>query len=170
MKKLYLFLFLLMMICISKFSSAQCTPSFTWLQTANNVIQFTNTTTDAYSTSGFEWHFPDYHYDTSSIAVDTFNVPGTYNVCLYYFDSFNNCNASYCDSVTVTGVLICNLSAWGDIYYYSSCDTCADGFLLAVGVDGTSPYTYLWTPSNQTSQYISNLLSGTYTVTDRKST
>ena len=95
--------------------------------------------------------------------VDTFYIPGTYQVCLLYFDSFNDCNGTYCDSIHVTGNLICHVPI-GTSVERATCSTCADGAANAVAEGGIPPYSYLWTPSNQTTQYISNLLPGNYTV------
>src|ERR1700722_18313646 len=97
-----LIILLTMGLCTTK-THAQCHPSFTWTQTANNVISFTNTTTGAYPTSGHSWTFPNYFADdTAANPIDTFEIPGAYEVCLNYFDSFNDCNATYCDSIHVT--------------------------------------------------------------------
>ncbi|HXH17550.1 MAG TPA: SprB repeat-containing protein, partial [Chitinophagales bacterium] len=52
-----------------------------------------------------------------------------------------------------------------------SCNGLADGFANAIVSGGTPPYQYLWTPGNATTQSISGLTVGTYTVqvTDARS-
>ncbi len=46
----------------------------------------------------------------------------------------------------------------------ASCSTCADGGASATVSGGTSPYTYAWTPSGKTTQSVTGLLPGQYTV------
>lgn len=47
----------------------------------------------------------------------------------------------------------------------ASCGTVCDGVATTNPSGGTAPYTYLWTPSGQTTQTASNLCAGFYTVT-----
>src|ERR1017187_724357 len=97
MKKLILTIAILFFFSISPKIYSQCTPSFTWTQTANNVISLTNTTTGAFNTSGYYWtgfNLNAYNNMDVPSLVDTFYIPGTYQVCLLYFDSFNDCNRS----------------------------------------------------------------------------
>ena len=103
-----------MMSMFSINASAQCTAGFTWTQTSNNVITFTNTSTSVDTSIGYQWNFGDGGYSYSKNPVYTFDNPGTWEVCLYIYalDSMNgNCSSYFCDSVTVTGVVICNMSA-----------------------------------------------------------
>ena len=46
-----------------------------------------------------------------------------------------------------------------------SCNGGNNGIALATPAGGTSPYTYSWSPGGETTQIISNLIAGTYTVT-----
>ncbi|GIV42269.1 MAG: hypothetical protein KatS3mg034_1579 [Vicingaceae bacterium] len=46
-----------------------------------------------------------------------------------------------------------------------SCNGNCDGTATALPTGGTPPYTFLWTPGNQTTQSISNLCGGQYIVT-----
>lgn len=45
-----------------------------------------------------------------------------------------------------------------------TCNGCTDGTATATPVGGTGPYTYLWTPGGYTTQNVSGLGAGTYTV------
>lgn len=47
----------------------------------------------------------------------------------------------------------------------TTCQACTDGSATATVSGGTPSYSYLWTPSGQTTQTAMNLASGTYTVT-----
>jgi len=146
--------------------AAQCQASFTWSQTSNNVVTFTNTSTDPDSLISYSWNYGDGGYGYTQNPVNTFDVPGTYYVCLYIYnqDSMNNfCSSSWCDSVTVTGVVICNLSASTYVNSLASCGNCANGSATVNASGGTAPYSYLWSNS-ETSQTVSDLLPGTYTV------
>jgi len=46
----------------------------------------------------------------------------------------------------------------------ASCGTCPDGSAMANVSGGVGPYTYLWSPGSMTTQTVSNVLPGTYTV------
>ncbi len=48
-----------------------------------------------------------------------------------------------------------------------SCYGLADGSVSSIPSGGTMPYSYIWLPGNSTTQNVSNLAAGTYTVTVR---
>src|SRR5436190_15984870 len=106
MKKL-LFILIVICICTSKIF-AQCQASFTWTQTSNNVISFTNTSTGP--GNFYQWTIGNSFFSYAQNPVHTFSIPGTYYVCLTFSDSLQNCNSTFCDSVTVTGVILCNMT------------------------------------------------------------
>lgn len=146
---------------------AQCQANFTWMQTANNVISFTNTSTASPFTT-YHWNFGDATYSYLQNPIHTYNVPGTYNVCLLINDSIGNCSSTFCDSITVTGVLICNMTLTTTATM-ASCSTCTNGSATAVAANGTPPYSYLWqTVPPQTTATATGLAPGAYTccVTD----
>src|SRR5437773_2641416 len=92
-------------------ASAQCIAGFTWNQPSNNVIDFTNTSSPIVQNSTmFFWDFGDNQNGYSQNPSHTYNVPGTDYVCVNMYDSLQTCQSSFCDSVTVTGTVICNLS------------------------------------------------------------
>lgn len=142
--------------------SAQCTAGFTWTQTSSNVISFTNTSSPILPNSSY-WDFGDNQYDWTTNPVHTYSIPGTYYVCLYMWDSLSMCQASYCDTVTVTGNVLCNVTAYSWQVAPASCSSCADGSASAQMSNGTAPYTYSWS-SGGTTQTVSGLLPGTYAV------
>jgi PKD repeat protein len=143
---------------------SQCQAGFTWTQTSNNVITFTNTSTGADSLTIYSWNFGDGGYSYSQNPVYTFNIPGTWYVCLTMSDSMNQlCNSTFCDSVVVTGTVICNMTATAYVNTLASCGNCADGNASVYPTGGMSPYSYLWS-NGETTQTVSDLVPGAYTV------
>src|SRR5260221_10590467 len=89
-------------------SFATCQAGFTWTQTAPNVIAFTNTSTGGVNPS-YSWNFGDSQSANAFSPTHTYNAPGTYWVCLQMWDLQSLCS-TWCDSVTVTGSINCNLA------------------------------------------------------------
>jgi PKD repeat protein len=143
---------------------AQCSAGFTWNQPSNNVISFTNTSTpNTPNSTYYNWNFGDSQYGWAQNPTHTYSVPGSYIVCLTVYDSLSSCQNSFCDTVTVTGNTLCNVSANAVAYQPASCSTCADGMAGAMMYGGTAPYTYAWS-SGGTAQTESGLAPGSYTV------
>jgi hypothetical protein len=71
----------------------------------------------------------------------------------------NGCVASI--SATVTEPLTLDLSLIGTD---PSCANSCNGSVASVPIGGTAPYTYLWSPGGATTQNITNLCAGTYTL------
>jgi PKD repeat protein len=143
---------------------AQCTASYTWSQPQNNQIAFTPTISPA-SASGFLfWDFGDQSVDYVSNPTHTYNVPGTYVVCLYVTDSLNSCQTVFCDTITVTGTQLCNLSSGINTIMNESCSGCSDGIISADAYGGTPPYTFTWSNGGNTPT-ITGLSAGVYSVT-----
>ena len=151
---------------------ATCQANFTWSQTANNVITFTDASTGTSVGTMYYWDFGDGNYSYTQNPVHTFNIPGTYNVCLMLSDSnvIGPCTSSFCANVTVTGTVICNMTL-SFSYTMASCGSCADGSATVTPAGGSAPYTYSWSPISNTTATASGLLPGTYTccVTDANS-
>lgn len=143
---------------------AQCIAGFTWTQPSNNVIAFTNTSQPIIPNSTtFYWNFGDNQYDWTQNPSHTYSAPGIYYVCVVLYDSLSTCQSSFCDSVTVTGNTLCNVSTYAWVIQPASCSTCADGIASATMYNGTAPYTYSWS-SGGTGQTESGLAPGNYTV------
>ncbi len=145
--------------------------SFTKVQTAPNTISFTSTSTGTGSSTMYSWNTGDSTYGSYPVAgpapnvSHTFNIPGLYTVCLTIWDSTVTpfVYSKYCDTVHVSGTLICTLSVT-EQQTESSCISCADGTAYANVYGGTAPYTYSWSPAGGTGGNASGLVSGTYTV------
>ncbi|HTL82829.1 MAG TPA: PKD domain-containing protein [Bacteroidia bacterium] len=170
-QKTTLFLFAALISLTSAYKlQAQCSPGFTYSQSANNVLDFNGSFTGNCGTNPtYLWDFGDQNGSSFLQAPShTYNVPGTYTVCVTVSDSVNQfISAQYCAPVTVTGTVICNMNAYIYTLANPSCTTCADGQLFGAVTGGSGPYTYLWN-NGGTTQTISNLLPGYYqfTVTD----
>lgn len=143
---------------------AQCPGSFTWTQSQPNQVTFTNTSTPQNPNwTYFTYDFGDNQTAYASTTVShTYMVPGTYVACINVFDSLYQLQCTVCDTVTVTGTLICNVSVSSQSAA-ASCASCADGSATANVSGGTAPYTYTWS-TGATTQTITNLMPGTYAV------
>jgi PKD repeat protein len=154
--------FFFLLIMQSGKSAAQCQADFSWVQTTANVISFTDLSTGSNFDTLWRWDFGDGNSEYTQNPVHTFNVPGTYYVCLTITDS-TGCYSTFCDSVTVTGILICAVNAQAGVQNHASCISCADGVADAYAWGGTAPYTYSWS-NGGTDSVQTNLLPGNYSV------
>lgn len=103
---------------------------------------------------------PPYTYSWSNsqtTAVATNLCPGTYTVNV---TDANGCTTS--GSVTISEPSLLVAGATGTNI---SCNSACDGTATANPTGGTGPYTYTWSPGNLTTQTITGLCPGTYTVT-----
>ncbi len=161
MKKIYTILIALMFVLTISEATATCTSGFTWHQTANNTIAFTNTSTGP-TTPTFYWHFGDGDNDHVTNPTHVFDYPGTYWVCVTMYDDNHHACDTYCDSVVVTGIHHCHLEVHGTTQI-ATCDTCHDGWISLSLTNGTPPYTFLWNDGS-TNHYRDHLAPGTYWV------
>jgi lysyl endopeptidase len=105
---------------------------------------------------------------TYTFSVDggaTFQAFGTFsNMCAGAYpvivQDANGCQATTVITVGSSGGL--NVSASGTD---ESCAGACDGTALGTVTNGTSPYTYSWSPSGGTSSTATNLCAGTYSLT-----
>lgn len=74
----------------------------------------------------------------------------------------HGCTQTNSATVTTPALLQANTS-----YTSATCGGGTDGSATATPVGGTGPYQYLWAPGGQTTSTITNISSGTYTVTVR---
>src|ERR1041385_4765154 len=98
-KSLAFFVLLVVLINISKHSTASCHAGFTWTQSSANRISFTSTSTG--TVFSYNWSFGNGGSTSGAIPnlMYTYNMPGTYYVCLSLYDSSGMCDR-FCDSVT----------------------------------------------------------------------
>lgn len=103
----------------------------------------------------------DYQWDSTAsnqmTSVANNLCPGNYSVVV---TDNNGCTTSGSIMVTEPTALGISTSA-----VPTTCQNCTDGSATAQVTGGTPSYSYLWTPSGQTTQTASNLGSGSYTVT-----
>jgi hypothetical protein len=83
--------------------------------------------------------------------------PGAYNVVV---TDANGCTTTGWATITEPTALTIATSS-----VPTTCQACTDGSATANVSGGTPSYTYLWTPSGQTTQTATNLGAGSYTVT-----
>ncbi len=157
---------LLIIVCamVATFSiqaSAQCVANFSFMQTANNEITFTNTSSGTGFMTSYFWSFGDGYSDFSPSPVHQYTIPGTYTVCLGISDSLS-CNDSICQTIVVTGIT-CTL-AITTVSTDATCNTCSDGTATVTTSGGTPPYAYLWSPGSYTIPSINGLAPGVYAI------
>ncbi len=103
---------------------------------------------------------PSYTYLWSNAqtgATATGLIAGTYSVTVR---DANNCSSIRSVTITQPLVLAATASATN-----TSCNSGSNGTATATPSGGTSPFTYNWFPSGQTTQTATNLSAGTYNVT-----
>lgn len=83
--------------------------------------------------------------------------PGTYGVMI---TDANGCTTSTAATITEPNMLTIAASS-----VPTTCQACTDGSATASVTGGTPSYSYLWSPSGQTTQTATNLGAGSYTVT-----
>lgn len=140
--------------------SAPNTANFIFNCTANNTVNFINTS--SVCASSFTWDFGDaaspLNTSTSENATHTFSSPGTYNVSLTV--TFPN-NVVVTQTKTVT-VLSVNIQVAQTI----QCNGNNNGSLTAAVTGGNGNYSFNWnTNPAQTTATASSLPAGNYTVT-----
>jgi gliding motility-associated-like protein len=132
--------------------------SFTYSCGGVNLLNFTNTSTPC--PTGYSWNFGDSGSGAANASTlqnpsHAFSAPGTYNVKLI---SSGPCNAP--DSITVPITVLSVYTMVNDV----SCNGASNGTATAYALGGNGTYTYLWAPGGQTTQTITGLAAGTYTV------
>ncbi len=147
-----------------------CTASgFATINEPNPIVLTTSQTNiscssgnDGSASVGVSGGTPGYIYSWNPGGATTPSInnlsAGTYTVDV---SDLNNCTAQ--TSVTITEPIapISSTATISDV-------TCAggnDGSIQLLPVGGTGPFTYLWLPGGQTTQDISNLTAGSYSVT-----
>lgn len=141
---------------------AQCNAGFTWSQSQPNVIDFVNTSAPQNPGSQYWWSYGDTLGDYGPGPFQhLYYVPGVYYACLSVYDSISQTQCFYCDTVTVTGTVLCNMpiTMVGGVASHPAAADGACGVTNVVG--GVWPYTYLWN-TGATTDWITGLTTGTY--------
>lgn len=94
-------------------------------------------------------------------SIVTGLLAGTYTLSV---TDINNCVSSFDYVITEPAVLSASFTSSDFNGYDVSCNGASDGTLTVSGVDGTSPYTYVW-GDGSTDATIADLTAGTYNVT-----
>jgi PKD repeat protein len=158
--------FCLLLHSVSTIAQTSCSAHFTWTQTsANNISLDASSSVGTSPNTSYYWDFGNGITGSGKTPATVFNIPGKYHVCLSIQDSSTFiCHSSFCDTVTVTGTVICNLVV-STSSNNSTCSTCADGQAQVTYIQGgAGPYAYTWSPSGGSSSVASGLAAGTYSV------
>lgn len=91
-----------------------------------------------------------------SIGNSTYTTTGTYTDVLQASNG--------CDSTVTTNLTVVNLTITLDVAQQASCNLANGALSVSVGGNGLPPFTYLWSPGGYTTEDISNLPSGNYTL------
>jgi uncharacterized repeat protein (TIGR01451 family) len=131
--------------CDSTFVGPACNvqPFFVWnsIPTSNTVV-FTATAGGGTGPYTFDWYFNGVPYTTTAPGFTYQGAPGIYQVCLVVTDA-NNCQSTYCQSVTVGPDCFSNPIT-------ASFATSLSGDTLSViptATGGCGQYTYTYTTS-----------------------
>lgn len=96
-------------------------------------------------------------WSNGSIGTSLQNLcPGSYSVVV---TDNNGCQASQTFNITEPSTLTATLSSTN-----VSCNGACDGSAIVTATGGTAPYFYQWTPGGFTTDSLSNLCAGTYSV------
>jgi hypothetical protein len=109
-----------------------------------------------------------YSWDTGATGADlTGKVAGTYTVTAYDLNGCNNSiSETLVDPAPVVASITASSMAFPDYHGYGvSCNGANDGFIEASGQGGTEVFTFLWSPTAETSFRASGLIARNYTVT-----
>jgi hypothetical protein len=100
-----------------------------------------------------------YQWSTSATTASIVVTPTSSATYTVIVSNGGNCNDTATVSVSVSSSP--NVTV---ITNNATCSTCPDGSATAFVSGGTSPYTYSWTPSGQTTLSATGLAPGMYTV------
>ena len=126
---------------------------FTYTCAGANTVNFSNSSSPC--PTGYLWNFGDGNTSSIQNPSHTYSSSGTYNVTL---TSSGPCNAP--GSVTIPVSILSITTSTSNI----SCNSANDGTATANVSGSSGPFTYLWTPGGQSTQTITGLSQGTYSV------
>jgi hypothetical protein len=123
----------------------------------------TATTTNLYGTGSFSLYEMSSGYITSGVSIVSSYTFGSLSAGTYYVVANDG---GGCTGKSETCIIKDSLPL--DIGLYTVNDAgCAvnSGSIHITGLTGTPPYTYLWSPGGQTTQSITGLTAGVYSIT-----
>ena len=105
------------------------------------TISFTNTSTGGYAPFYF-WDFGDGTYASTTNATHTYQLNGTYWVCMTAYDSLSNCSDTYCDTITISNGIVppCN----AQFYAYDSLQNTLPGPIYFYDYSTGGPISWSW--------------------------
>lgn len=127
--------------------------NFTYTCASGNTINFTNSST--LCPTGYAWDFGDGNTSTVQNPSHTYSTAGTYNVTL---TSSGPCNAP--GSITIAISILAITTSATNI----TCNGANNGSVIANVTGNPGPFIYAWLPGGQTTQTITGLSQGTYSV------
>ncbi|MBX2959480.1 MAG: T9SS type A sorting domain-containing protein [Flavobacteriales bacterium] len=132
-------IFLLVSLFSFQFANAQCQASYTYSNTGNGEIVFTNT-----STGGTEylWDFGDGSTSINLNESHTFSN-GTFTICLTITDSASSCTSTFCDSLTIDTSYVPPCLLYAEFSQVQ--DSVSGAYTFTPNITGaTYPVTYQW--------------------------
>lgn len=79
----------------------------------NGNVNFKSTSTGTNSNTFYSWSFGNNTFGGGANTTANYSMNGFYTVCLFISDSTNNCNSSFCDTLSITNTATntaCNAS------------------------------------------------------------
>jgi len=134
-------------------NAASNVASFSYTCVGANTVNFTNTST--LCPTGYLWDFGDGSTAAIQNPSHTYSTPGIYSVTL---TSSGPCNAS--DSVTMPVSILALTTSVTNI----TCNGANDGVITANVTGSSGPFNYSWSPGGQSTQTVTGLSQGSYTV------
>lgn len=128
---------------------------------SDQTVCFGNSVTFSGSASGaisYLWDFGDGGNSTVLSPVYTYLSPGVYNATLTVTGS-TGCTSSDTVQITVSAGATLTPSSTD-----ASCNGLCDGNASVTASDGFGPYTYYWAPGSMVTPTVTNLCTGSYTV------
>ena len=150
-------------------SNPNCNASFSYAQ-AGNLVQFSNNSSG--NTASYLWTFGDGTTSTQQFPSHTYPGPGSYNACLFVYNSFGNICDSTCQTIVVQGTNpTCqaqfSYGFFGNNYWFNDQSTASPGnvnsWFWSFGDGSTSTAQY---PSHNYSSAGSYVVCLSITTTD----
>ena len=132
--------------------------TFSYVCAGANTINFTNTSSPC--ATGYSWNFGDPASGSSNSSAlanpsHVFSTFGSYNVT---FTSNGPCNAP--GSITLPVNILSVMATATNV----TCAGSNNGIVTANVIDGTGTYNYSWLPGGQTTETVTGLSPGSYSV------